>query len=105
VENGKAARAWRALESASVTAGEVSDPYLMTGYDHKTVELSHDAKDVVHIILEVDVAADGNWQTFRVIDVPAGHAVKYEFPAGYSAHWIRAKTDTACHATVQFNYD
>jgi hypothetical protein len=91
--------------NTAVKAGQASDPFLMMGYDHKTVEISDDASATAHIALEVDVAADGRWETFRTIDVAPGATVTYEFPAAYCAHWIRARTDTACHATVMFTYD
>ena len=53
--------------------------------------------------LEADVFCDGTWLPFRTIDVPAGQGVNFEFPAGYSAGWVRVKSDTACKATAQFN--
>ena len=81
-----------------------SDPYLMAGYDRKSVELSHDNATTVRILLEVDVAANGQWMPFKSFDVPAGQTVKYEFPAGYSAHWVRATADASCRATVRFDY-
>lgn len=90
---------------ADVKPGQPSDPYLMAGYDRKTVELSHDAAGVVQITLEVDTAADGAWHPFRTFEVQPGRTAKFEFPAGYSAQWVRAKCDTACRATVQFTYE
>jgi len=27
-----------------------------------------------------------------------------EFPSGFSAHWVRIKTDTTCKATAYFIY-
>ncbi len=92
-------------KQTAVVAGEPSDPYLMYGYDHKIVELNHDALAPVTMTLEVDVLADGTWHTFSTVPVPAGQMVKYEFPAGYSAHWIRVRSDTACHATARFIYE
>jgi len=89
----------------AVTPDHPSDPYLMTGYDHKTIELSHDAAGPVMITLEVDFLATGSWNTFRTIEIPAGQKVTYEFPAGYAAHWLRARANTACQATVQLQYD
>lgn len=93
---------WR---HAAVQADEPSDPYLMAGYDHKTLELSHDAPGPVKIIIEVDFAASGSWHPFQAFEVPGGQTVNYEFPAGYSAQWIRARCDKACGATVQLNYE
>ncbi len=90
---------WKHTE---VKASEPSLPYLMTGYDKKTVFLQAD-KDVF-IKLEVNIDLDG-WHTFRTIQVPAGGKVEYQFPEGYQAHWIRATTDKDCIATVWFKYE
>ena len=50
---------WR---ETAVRAGMPSDPYLMTGYDHKTVRLSHDRPQPVRFTIEVDFLANGTWQ-------------------------------------------
>ena len=49
--------------------------------------------------------ADGTWRVFKAFDVAAGETMKFEFPAGYAAHWVRARSYTTCKATVQFSYD
>jgi hypothetical protein len=85
---------------------EASDPYLMLGYDHKTLSLSHDTPDTVLMTLEVDIRGDGAWHPFNTFEVPAGgQPLNFEFPQGYSVHWIRLRCDTACKATAQLNYD
>ena len=89
----------------AVKSDEPSDPFLMLGYDHKTVELSHDAAGTAHITLDIDFLGNNTWHEFKSFEVPAGKAISYEFPTGYSAHWVRARSDTACKATVQFTYD
>lgn len=89
----------------AVTPGQPSDPYLMAGYDRKSLELSHDVKLPVHIVVEVDFLADGSWRRFHDFEVPPGKAVHYEFPAGYSAHWVRFRCDSACNATAQLVYE
>lgn len=93
---------WR---RSQVKADEPSDPYLMDGYDRKSLELSHDAPAVVTFTLEVDVAANGAWLPLRSFPVPAGQAVTYTFPDGYSAHWLRLRADTSCQATAQLRYE
>ena len=93
------------LKDTPVTAGAASDPYLMTGYDRKTMTLSHDAGRTVRFTVEVDVIRDGTWNTYRTFDVPAGKAVTHTFPAGYSAHWVRVKVDADCSATAWFVYE
>jgi len=90
--------------NSPVAAETPSDPYLMTGYDRKTVEMSHDADTPVRMTLEVDVLADDSWHAYQTFTVPPGRTVQHTFPKGYSAHWVRARTDTPCRATVQFDY-
>lgn len=90
---------------AAVEAGKPSDPYLMAGYDRKTVELSHDAQEDVTFTLEVDPAADATWLPYATIRVPAGETITHTFPAGYAAYWVRLKADQPCRATAMFNYD
>ncbi|WP_448635338.1 hypothetical protein [Pedobacter panaciterrae] len=88
-------------KKAAVKSGTPSLPYLMTGYDKKKVSLSAD-KDV-KITLEVDFDLSG-FHTYKTFTVPAGKTINYEFPQGFSAHWIRAISDKACTATVEFTY-
>ena len=97
---------WR---EAAVKAGEASDPYLMTGYDRKRLELSHDGGDDVTFALETDVFgalhAPETYFTYKELTVPAGETVTHEFPEGFSAHWIRLRPDAATTATATFIYD
>lgn len=87
-----------------VTAGVPSDPYLMFGYEHKTLELRHDQPQAVTFIVEVDVCADNTWVEYGRFSVPAGQTYKHVFPAGYSAHWVRLKTTVDTTATAIFTY-
>lgn len=91
--------------NTAVAVGTASDPFLMAGYDHKTLELSHDSPKPVHISVEVDYLANGSWHVYKDFEVPPGQTIKYEFPAGYSAQWLRTTTDFACHATAQLRYE
>lgn len=88
----------------SLKAGVPSDPYLMTGYDRKTVTLSHNAVHIVVMRLEVEVAGNGLWKPYRSFEVPAGEKVDYEFPTGFAAYWVRVVTDRDCSATAHFVY-
>lgn len=88
----------------AVEAGAPSDPFLMTGFEHKVLHLSHDADRPVDFSVEVDFLGVGAWKTYEVITVPAKGYVHHEFPAGFSAHWTRATADFACTATAYFTY-
>ena len=86
-----------------VKAGEPSDPYLMTGYDRKTVEITAD--EDVNITLEVDVDHQTGFHKYRSFKVKAGETVKHQFETGYSAHWVRAVADRDCKVTAWFVYE
>jgi hypothetical protein len=87
-----------------VRANEPSDPYLMTGYDHKCLHLSHQAGASVTFTVEVDFLGVGGWKSYARIPVEAGGYAHHEFPAGFSAHWVRVAADRECRATAQFVY-
>jgi hypothetical protein len=92
-------------KNESVHAGQASDPFLMAGYDQKTVRISHDSASAVRFVLEVDFVGSGSWHVFHEFDVPPGKTVSYQFPAGYSAHWVRARCNTECHASLVMMYE
>ncbi len=87
-----------------VKAGDVSDPFLMTGFDNKVVHLSHDAGAPVKFAIEVDFLGNGTWHTYREMVVPPKGYVHEEFPTGFSAHWVRVRVGSDCKATVYFMY-
>jgi hypothetical protein len=87
-----------------VKAGEVSDPFLMTGFDKKVVHLAHDSEENVDFALEVDFLGDGSWQRYRVFRFRRGYE-HHEFPDSFSAHWVRVRVDRDCNATAYFMYN
>lgn len=87
-----------------VKAGEPSDPFLMTGFDRKTVHLRHDAGKTVRFDLEVDFLGDGTFERYRSVKVRAGEYVAHVFEQGFSAHWVRVVADRKCRATAWFTY-
>lgn len=88
-----------------VKAGEVSDAYLMTGYDKKSVYLQHNVKGTVNMQVQVDITGTGLWKTFETIAVPAGTVVNHRFPDALEAYWVRVVVDRDCKATAQFIYE
>jgi len=87
-----------------VKAGQVSDPFLMTGFDKKVVHVTHDSEEHVEFAFEVDFLGDGSWQRYQVLRFRKGYQ-HHEFPDGFSAHWIRVRVDRDCNATVYFMYN
>ena len=89
-------------KETQVKAGEPSDPYLMTGYDHKDVVMS--SITPVRIRLEVDIDGTGLWIPYRAFNLEAGQVIEHAFPEGFSAYWVRAISDSDTTATVMFSY-
>jgi len=87
-----------------IKAGEVSDPFLMTGFDKKVMHFTHDAGESVRLDVEVDFLGDGSWQLYQSFSSP-GRYLHHEFPDGFSAHWVRARVNKDCNATVYFMYN
>lgn len=92
---------WKAT---SVLPDVPSDPYLINGYDKKTVRLSHDADDAIVFTIEIDCDHTG-FRTYQAFVVPPGKTVTHEFPKGFAAHWVRVKSSAACVATATFVYE
>jgi len=85
-------------------ANKPSDPYLMTGYAHKSVSLIHDSKDDVEFTIEVDYLANNTWHIYDKIIVKPGEKAMHSFPIGFNAHWVRVAVDKDCKATAWFVY-
>jgi hypothetical protein len=61
-----------------VTAGMPSEPFLFSGFAHRSLHLKHGSQTPVTFALEVDARGDGAWKTLRQVTVPAqgtGHGL------------------------------
>ncbi len=87
----------------SVAAGEPSDSYLMTGYDRKTLTLSADVD--VHVTVEIDIDHQTGWHAYKTFELNANESRSYEFPASFSAHWLRFVANKDCQATAWLTYE
>ncbi len=91
-------------KDSAIKPGEISDPYLMTNYDKKTLTFTHDAKEAVNVTIEVDPTNTGVWKKFQTIQAAPG-STKYVFPDGFGAYWVRLSADKPCTATAVFVYE
>ncbi len=89
-------------KDTAVKAGVASDPYLMNGYDRKSLTLKADRDCTVSV--EVDFDLQSGFQSFKSFTLKAGEVLSYEFPDGFSAHWVRFTADQACTATAWLDY-
>jgi len=88
-----------------VKANQPSDPFLMTGFDKKVLHISNDSDDKVKFTVEIDFLGNGYWKRYRVFKLPANGYEHYEFPDGFSAHWVRVTVNKDCTATAYFIYN
>lgn len=91
---------WKETE---VRAGEPSDPYLVTGYDRKSVRLAHDEDRAVTFTIEIDMD-HRYYRRYAEIEVEPGDGTLHRFPEGFHAHWVRLRTGADCRATAWFEY-
>ncbi|KAH9500232.1 hypothetical protein Btru_077534 [Bulinus truncatus] len=103
-----------------VGTGNVSDPYLMTGFDKKVLHVNLHAGSRIQLNIEVDFTGsaghrDGElmWSTLTDVSVGSTYGISYSyfiFPDGYSAHWARLRVTTCfepssrCNVTAFFTY-
>jgi hypothetical protein len=92
---------WR----SEVKANRPSDPFLMTGFDKKVLHISNGSKGKVKFTVEIDFLGDGFWKKYKVLKLPANGYEHYEFPDGFSAHWVRITANRDCTATAYFIYN
>ena len=90
-------------KNTSVRAGAVSDSYLMTGYDHKTLTLR--SSDPTTIAAEIDITGHGVWVPYRSFVLDAKGTVTYEFPPSFSATWIRFRSSARSVVDAQLIYE
>lgn len=87
----------------TVELGTVSDPFLMTGFEHKCLHVASADGSPVAIDVEIDFMGNGRWVRYASLAADEGY-VHHVFPTGFSAHWVRLVS--RCHGTLtaQFVY-
>ncbi|MDY7393998.1 hypothetical protein UMM65_01985 [Aureibaculum sp. 2210JD6-5] len=90
-------------KNTNVKAAELSDPYLMTGYDKKTLKLVVDKDMEVELYIHISHYTNEP-VLYKTFSLKANEAFNYEFPEGFSAHWIQFKANRDCNATAWLSY-
>lgn len=86
-----------------VAANACSAPYLMTGFDRKTLHVSSLAQ-ASKVRIEIDFHGDGTWCPYQELEVPANGYRHHVFPEGFSAHWCRLISESASTLSAIFHY-
>ena len=84
-----------------VNANTPSDPYLMTGYDKKSLILRSSIPTT--ITAEIDITGNGDWAPY--ISFKVTNQATHSFPDSFSAYWIRFRSDKVCIATATLVYE
>lgn len=90
------------LCNTALLAGEGSDPFLLAGYRHKKLSLSHDQSDPVVFTLDTDFAGIGDFVPEKTFTVNPGETLEVILEDEFAAHWVRFRTDKTCKATALF---
>lgn len=86
-----------------IKTGQISDPYLFSGYDHRQLYLV--AKGGGSFTLEVDKAGNNTWETLREIIVPPSGSTYIIFDNEEQGNWVRLKSNqTSTEVTAHFQY-
>lgn len=91
--------------NSEVTAGQASDPYLMTGFDQKSVSISHQSSEPFAITLQVDIDGSGTWVDYKTFMVEPEKTLVHEFHEAFAAYWVRAISERDAVISVQFEYE
>ncbi len=89
-------------KDSAVKAGVPSDPYLMNGYDQKSLRLL--ANRDCTVTLEADFDLLSGFHKVMTFKLKAGQELNHAFPADFAAHWVRVSADRDCTATAWFVY-
>jgi hypothetical protein len=85
---------------SKVKAGVPSAPYLMTGYDKKSLILK--STKPTKVAIEIDITGNGDWKTYKTIDLQK--QFEHQFPSDFQAYWIRFISYKDTTATAQLIY-
>ncbi len=88
-----------------VRADISSDPFLMTGFDRKQLDLSNEGDKETTITLEADMTGDGHWALVKKYQLKPGETLEHTFPAWFQACWARLVSSNDTVATAQFTYE
>ena len=92
-------------KNTTVQKGIPSDPYIMTGYDKKSLKLANHGAKPVRVSVLLDVAGEGRSSAYKVIEVPAGGEVVHAFESWLNAYWVRFVADEDGILSAQLTYE
>jgi hypothetical protein len=99
---GKAVGIGGPWKDSEVKANVASEPYLITGFDRKSLQLETSVPATV--LIEIDITGEGHWVRYKALPTDGAKALQYDFPEAFSAYWIRFTVDRDCNASAILTY-
>jgi hypothetical protein len=87
-----------------VHAGAVSDPYLISHYDQRSLTITQESDGPVTFRIEVEPLGHGPWLLYKEVTVAPGEAFQYQFPDDFQARWIRFVAESPCQVSTFLVY-
>jgi hypothetical protein len=87
-----------------IRANEHSEPFLFSGWPHRSVWLKNHGGHDIKLTFEVDKQGHGQWATLITKDISAENSEYFEFSEGQQGEWIRVSSDKDSKVTVHFTY-
>lgn len=72
----------------SVKAGELSEPYLFSGYKQRSLHLVSGSDQELVIAIKVDLKGDGQWQEKQTVKIPAKGSQWISFASDEPGVWL-----------------
>lgn len=88
-----------------IEAGAVSEPFLFSGWSHRSVWVKNQGEEEVTFSFEVDQDGTGNWTDLMEMIIPPRENKLYVFSDDESGEWIRIQVDKETQATAHFTYN
>ena len=92
-------------KDTAVKAKEPSDPFLMTGFDHKKLVLSQKSGGLLRVRLEADFTGTGTWSFVQRFDLKPGEPLEHKLSDGFTAYWVRLVPDGDATVSAEFIYE
>ncbi len=92
-------------KNSDVAAGKPSDPYLMTGYDKKRLQLANHGDVETTITVELDAAGDGRFAAYQSFKLAPRAKETFIFPDWINAYWVRMVSSAVTNASAQLTYE
>lgn len=87
-----------------VSSGEVSDPYLLGGYDQRKLKITNHGSDQIKVRMEIDPTGTGDWFDAKIFSVAPSVSLDFVFPASLQGKWVRFHALTDGVLTTDLEY-